>query len=657
MMQENTLAPSPSTSAIERTIAFGPYRLLPRRLALLEAGKPVALGSRALAILIALVERAGELVTKEEIVAQVWPNVFVEEGNLRVHIAALRRALGDGQGGLRYIENIPGRGYRFVAPLDVADAPAVPAEASAALGRLNTLPAPLTRMIGRAAFVDAIVRRVGESRLVTITGPGGIGKSTVAFAAAHELAPSFPDGVIFLDLAPVLDPKLVPSSLTAMVGLAGRSEDPLPGLVRFLKDRRALILLDSCEHVIEAAAQMVDVLSRSLPRLQFLATTREPLGVEGERVFPLAPLDLPAERDRTVSGALASPAVQLFVERATAVLDCFDLTPDNVGFVTEICRRLDGMPLAIEMAAGRVNTLSPAEIASLLDNRFRLLTRGRRTALPRHQTLRATLDWSESLLPPAERLILRRIGIFAGWFTAHGAEAVLPGEGMTLADVVEGIASLVTKSLVAADVSGPVAFYRLLDTTRAYALEKLEEAGERDRIAHLHAGHCFGLFQRASIEWETLPTADWLALYRRSLNDLRAALDWAYSPQGDPQMGVLLAVAAAPLWLELSLMEECRTRMQQALDHLGADDDRLAMRVHSALAWSQMYTTRASQETGAVWRKVLVLAENVEDEDYRSPDGSPPPRAAGVSCPRASSASGWPGRRFTSWASRPSRAA
>jgi predicted ATPase/DNA-binding winged helix-turn-helix (wHTH) protein len=607
--------------ALGAAISFGPFRLLPAQQLLLEGDKPVRLGSRALDILIALIERAGDLVTKEQLVSRVWPDTFVEEGNLRVHVAALRRALGDGHAGKRYVANIPGRGYRFVAPVSVAEqGPAQPSQAAPEVAAHN-LPAALTRTIGRSDVVDGLLVQVPQRRFITLVGPGGIGKTTVALAVAHELSATYPDGARFVDLAPVTDPQLVPSALASALGVAIRSDNPRPRLASFLTGKDMLIVLDSCEHLISAAASLAEDVFKSAAGVHILATSREPLRAQGERVVRLSGLGVPEDSaGLTATEALSFPAVQLFVERATASLDTFELTDTNAHLVINICRRLDGIALAIEMAAGRLDTLVLSEIAALLDDRFRLLTRGRRTALARHQTLRATLDWSHGLLPEFERLILRRLGIFAGWFTAQAASAVLSSQITHLADVVDGLADLVGKSLVVADVGGQTTFYRLLDTTRAYALENLAESGEVEAISRSHALYYRELLERAEVEWESRPTAEWLAQYRPELDNVRAALDWAFSLNGDLGIGVPLTVAAAPLWLELSLMEECRGRMEQALTALAdaeAGGERRKMQVYTALAWSQMYTTESSRETGAIWASALDLAEALDDTDYQ----------------------------------------
>jgi predicted ATPase/DNA-binding winged helix-turn-helix (wHTH) protein len=610
----------PATTAA--AVAFGPFRLLPTQQLLLEADRPVRLGSRAFQILIALVERPGELVSKEELIARVWPNTVVEEASVRVHVAALRRILGDGQAGNRYVATIPGRGYCFVAPISQSEGSHGPSEMPRASpdGPAHSLPAPLTRMVGREGIVEELATQLRRHRLLTLVGPGGIGKTTVAVAVAQMLSHSYEDGVRFVDLVPLADPLLVQSAVASTLGLPVRSENTLPSLLAFLKEKRMLLVLDNCEHVIEPVAAFAAQVLAIAPDVHIFATSREPLSVAGERVKRLSPLTFPASAKPTVAEALTSPAVQLFVERAAASIDGFELRTADAPTVVEICRRLDGIPLAIELAAGCVDVFGVRALASGLDDRFRLLTRGRRTALPRHRTLAAVLDWSYGLLADPERAILRRLAVFAGDFTLEAASVVAADANLVTADVVEGVANLVTKSLVTANVAGAVAQYRLLDTTRAYARKKLEEHGERDEFMRRHAEYFRTLFERAEAEWETLPTNEWLVTYQGWLDDLRIALDWAFSQTGDSGMGVALTVAAVPLWLQLSLTNECRGRVERSLVILESNSvrrDRRTMKLHAALGWSLMYTSGPARETGAAWATALELADEYKDTDYR----------------------------------------
>jgi predicted ATPase/DNA-binding winged helix-turn-helix (wHTH) protein len=597
-----------------RAISFGPFRLLAAQRLLLEGEQPVRLGSRAFDILAALVERAGEVIEKEELIARAWPRTLVEEGNLKIQVRALRRALGDGQGGHRYIVAVPGRGYSFVAPVRREEQARAPLPLTIAPVGMHNLPLTVTRMIGREDAAAALLLQLLRERLMTIVGPGGIGKTTVALAVAERVIAGYEHGVWLVDLAPLGDPRLVPSAVATVLGLGIRLEDPLPGLVAVLRDKRMLLLLDNCEHVIGAVASLAAAVLSATPDISILATSREPLGVAGEREYRLGPLSSPQPSSRpTAAEAATFSAVQLFVERATAVVEDFMLTDANAPLVGEICRRLDGLPLAIEFAAPRVEALGVEGLAAHLDDSLPLSAVRRRTAVPRHRTMRTVIDWSYDLLSADEQPFFRALGVFTGGFTLEAA-AVVADETRT--DALERLADLVAKSLIVADLGGARSWFRLLDTTRAYAIEKLDESGERGVIVRRHAAYYRALFARAEGDVAARPRGEWLADYAREIDNLRAALDWALSPDGDGSVGVELTAAAVPLWLHLSLLTECRSRVKQALDALGTagtPDPREEMRLWAALGTS----TSEAPEMGAAFTKALDLAERQGDSKYQ----------------------------------------
>ncbi len=375
-------------------------------------------------------------------------------------------------------------------------------------------------------------------------------------------------------------------------------------------------MLDTCEHVIAAATATAEAVLRAGSAVRIIATSREPLLTEGEQIYPVPPLAVPAA---DADDPWQYGAVRLFVERARAEPH---FAPDRrlAAMIAGICRQLDGIPLAIELAAARAAALGVEELSVRLDDRFRLLAGGRRTALPRHQTLRATLDWSYELLAEPERVILRRLPVFAGAFDLEAAAAVVADAEIAPSEVLDGLSGLVAKSLVAAEVDGTIARYRLLDTTRAYALEKLAENGEREHLTRHYAEYYRDLFERAETGWETRSTAEWLAYYGRQIDNLRAALDWALSPSGDASIGVALTTAAVPLWVHLSLMDECRSRAERALSALalGADrDPRCEMKLHAALGASQMHTGGVTVPEIAAWTTALEIAESLDDAEYQ----------------------------------------
>jgi predicted ATPase/DNA-binding winged helix-turn-helix (wHTH) protein len=605
-------------------ISFGPFRLVAAQRLLLEDDKPVRLGSRAFDILAALVERAGQVVGKEELIARAWPQTFVEEANLKIQVSALRRALGDGQSGHRYVVTVPGRGYNFVAPVSLDGPSRAPLPPTTTPAGVHNLPLAVTRMVGREEAVAALVSRLSRERLVTIVGPGGIGKTTVALTVAERMIASYEHGIWLVDLAPLGDPRLVPSAVATALGLEIRMENPLPGLIAGLGDRRLLLLLDNCEHVIDAAAGLAAAVLGGAPGVNILATSREPLGVSGERKYRLGPLSSPPSSSRTAADAATFPAVQLFVERVTAIVEDFALTDANAPLVVEICRRLDGLPLAIEFAAPRVEVLGVKGLAARLDDSLLLLQGRRRTAMPRHRTMRAVIDWSYGLLSEDEQRFFRALGIFSGGFTVEAAAAVAMDVARTQVVAIDRLADLVAKSLVVADVGGAKPRFRLLDTTRGYAIEKLDESGERDRIARRHAAYYRDLFERAEGEVTARSTREWLADYAREIDNLRAALDWAFSPGGDRSIGVALTAAAVPLWTHLSLIEECRDRVERAVAALGGEagrDARCEMRLRAELGTCLIYASGGGggvgPEIGPALTRALEIAESLDDAEYQ----------------------------------------
>jgi predicted ATPase/DNA-binding winged helix-turn-helix (wHTH) protein len=596
-------------------ISFGPFRLFPRSRLLEKEGVPLHVGGRALDILIFLAERPGEVVDKRELVKRIWADVNVDEGSLRFHVAALRKVLGDTGKSARYVVNVPGRGYCFVASF--AQPAAAATQPTVDILPPRSLPAPLAKMVGREEIVEKIANGLSLHRFISVVGPGGIGKTAVAVTVGHRRSPDFGGRVFFVDFGPLRDASHIATTIASSLGLTISAEDPTPALLTFLKSGPALVILDSCEHVLDALAPLVERIVREAPQLRVLATSRESFRSEGERIFRLFPLDCPPENSALdVAEVLAYPAAQLFVERIAQNSGAFQLSAEEAPLVASICRRLDGIALAIELAAGRVNAYGIAGTASMLDSRFSLQWRGRRTAVPRHQTLAAALDWSYDLLSAAESATLRRLSVFAGPFAPDAAATIAAADGLSPSDTLEAIDSLVAKSLISPSGARTLR-YRLLDTTRTYARAKLNERGETRQVARRHAEHFRELFARAEADIST-PLPEWLGIYGAELDNVRAALDWAFAPDGDAALGVALTVAAVTLWVRLSLFAECRERTRTALAALGDDgDDRTRMQLLSALGWSLMYGEGRAREARPILETTFDLADKLDDKDFR----------------------------------------
>ncbi len=595
-------------------VTFGPFRLMVGERLLLRNGETVAIGARTLDLLIALTERPGQVLIRQDLMDRVWPTITVEESNLRVQIAGLRRLLGDGVDGARYITTIPGRGYCFATPVQCVEAGPTPAHKSSVPVQTDPLPPPLASMVGREDAIDEIASLLMAHRFVTILGPGGIGKTTVAIPVGRVLVASFAGAVKLVDLGLVSDPCLVASAVATTLGLLVQSSDPLSTLISYLRDRRMLLILDSCEHVIDAVAGVVETIHRSAPQVHILVTSREIMRAQGEFAYRLPPLATPPTGvSLTAAQAMSFAAIRLFVARVTATKHDFALTDVNAPVVAEICNKLDGMALAIELVAGRVDAFGVQQIAQLLEGQFTLLWHGRRTAPPRHQTLTATLDWSYDLLAPPEQVMLQRLSVFFGYFTLKAAEAVMFGPGG--ASVLDGLATLIDKSMVVADTRRHPALYRLLDTTRAYAGNKLGGSGQGSDVARRHAEFFAGFLSELNEKSGDLSSAQTFNLYAGHLGNVRSALQWSFGPDGDLGVGTALATGASRMFLQLSLLTECHFWSARAIAAL--DDTTLSTRreleLQASLAQSIMFSKGNGEEVRTALFRGLELAERLEE--------------------------------------------
>ncbi len=548
---------------------FANFRLLPDQRALWCGEAPVKLGSRAFDMLLALVERRDRVVSKNELMDLVWPRLVVEENNLQVQVVTLRKLLGHPA-----IATVPGRGYRFTVPVVVqGDAPTVSAGPAAAMPAValelsprHNLPPWLPRLFGRADDLRLLGELLDRHPLVTVTGTGGIGKTRLAQSAASARLDSTPDGLWWVDLAPLTDPARVPDALALAIGLRPKGgESPTDALLAALAGRAPLLVLDNAEHLLDGVVALVTRLRQGAPQARWLVTSQEVLRIADEHVFRTGPLALPGADDN----AGTSGAVALFVTRAQAADRHFVLGPENQALVADICRRLDGIPLAIELAAARVPLLGVQGLHERLDQCFKVLTTGDRSSARRHHTLRAALEWSHQLLAAPEQSVLRRLGVFAGGFTLEAAQQVAEDEqGIDRWEVLEHLGALVEKSLVVAEGEAQPR-YRMLETMRLFALERLIESGEAKQARRRHREHYLALAEDAR-SCMVVGDPRGLAQLDRERDNLFLALAW---PDEDPalQHGLRLAAAMRYYWTSRGLLARGLHATLEALARPGAE--------------------------------------------------------------------------------------
>jgi len=451
----------------------------------------------------------------------------------------------------------------------------------------NNLPIQRTSFVGREQDIADVTELLDRHRLLTLVGSGGVGKTRLALQVGAELLDRYPDGVWFVDLAPISDPELVSSVTAQALGMSqqqGRRVDE--AIPQWLKRKQLLITFDNCEHVLEPVAQLAASILTAAPDIRILATSRQPLAIAGEAAHRLPSLPLSADvAGLSAEEALRYGAIVLFADRAKAAGTRFALTDNTAPIVAEICRRLDGIPLAIELAAARVKVLSIPNLAQRLNERFRILTGGSRDALPRQQTLSALIDWSYDLLTPKERLLFARLAVFAGGFGLNAATNICRGAGLDESDILDLLASLTDKSLVVADTSGEHERYRLLESTAAYALDKLSASEEREGLARRHAEYFRDEALAADQRYGTGSTFAWLAVVELELDNDRAALEWALTHGNDAVLGGAIAGALSRLWISAGLAVEGRYWLELALERVNAAEQPLiAARLWLALS-------------------------------------------------------------------------
>jgi predicted ATPase/DNA-binding winged helix-turn-helix (wHTH) protein len=604
----------------KEVISFGPFSLIASERRLTKDGAPIELSARAFDILVVLLSHPNEVVSKKDLLAQVWPDVIVEEGSLRFHMTYLRKALGDGKAGARYIATLPGRGYCFVAPVSRPDIQRDNTPAVAGNFPHANLPSRQSRVVGRDEDVLKLSAQLNASRFVTIVGAGGVGKTTVAIAVGHQLVDAFSGALLFVDLGALSDPNLVTAGMASMLGLSVQSTDATPSLIAYLRNKRILLIFDTCEHLVEAIAPLMASIIDAAPQVHILATSREALRVEGEHIYRLDALACPPDDPRLTAAAVrAFPATQLFMERALASGARLDLSEAEAPIVASICRKLDGVALAIELVARRVESYGLQQTAALLDQRLTLLWVGSRTAPPRQKTLQATLDWSFGLLTELERIVLRRLAVFVGHFPLDAALEVVAGATLDRSTVLGAVDSLVAKSIVATSPLGAMMRYRLLDTTRDYAREIGIDAADATDLSIRHATYFRRWLEQSGKEWSTSSSGIERASHFAAINNVRAALEWCFSPEGNDEVGVNLAAAAVQVFLAMSLLPECHRWSQHALlalDKTGAGG-LTEMYLQAALGFSSSQIYGESNAVTEALSRSLAIAAQHGDTAYQ----------------------------------------
>ncbi|MBB3178766.1 winged helix-turn-helix domain-containing protein [Variovorax sp. Sphag1AA] len=618
------MLPKPAPSGDDRAghIRIGTSEVSLATGELVRNGRVVPLGRRTLALLSVLVDAKGALVSNKQILDKVWQGRVVEQNTLQWQISSLRKALGADRS---HLKTYSGRGYRIVASIGTSSEP-VAQEPRDALGREDSeaevacnLPSSPSALIGREDTLAELSTLLQRQRFVTLTGPGGIGKTRLALEVAWKSLCDFDGGAFFVDLSSIVNAVDVAPAIVSTIGIGRGSHTTLQARAKSLGSRPVLVVLDNCEHVIKVAATAAETIVRSNAVVTVLATSREPLRGDGEHLFPVPPLRLPSADFQPVASLLECGATQLFIDRSVVGKARY-MKSSTVGEqIIKICRRLEGNPLAIELAAARADNIGIEEVAQRLENVLAILVDGKRTALPRHQTLRAMLAWSYELLSESERVLFRRLAVFAGGFTLASACRVVSNGEFSDFEALDLVSALVSKSLIAIDADWSDRRYRFLETTRAYALEMLKESGEFERVSAAHATYYLEQLDTAAFKTSDSIHEFALVSFRPEWDNARAALDWAFSDSGREELGIALASRVTPLMYEMLLLEQCITVASRALEassENGGHDERMNLPTRTALACSLVYLRGPTEATVEVWSHVLKASRELRERGY-----------------------------------------
>lgn len=600
------------SSSPQRQIRRGNYQVFPDLRLLLRNGEKIDLSGKPFEIALMLIEANNAAVAKDDLLRSIWPNQIVEENNLQAHISIIRRALGSDRG---LLKTEFGNGYRLELPNEHSAAPPAPH-----FSPQFQVPLTATPLFGRQEELTILDRMITAGNLVTVTGIGGIGKTRLATELAHRSRRTFGDSIFFVELSSLTSATLVLPTIAARVnadltaaGSSERSTGPAE------QSAKKLLILDGCEHLLNSVAEAVEILLRRAPALTVVTTSQEPLDIDGEQVLRLQPLDIPNDDVDSLEKASRFAAAQLLISRIRSIDHNFPVDDSSAQRLCRICRQLDGIPLALELAGSRVPLIGLDEVVKGLSDRFRLLTAGRRTAMPRHQTLRATLEWSYELLSTSEQRLLNRLGIFAGPFTLDSAATVSDTSDDSGPSALNMISSLVAKSLICRDANSGQRFY-LFESMRAFSLEKLVAAGELANIALRHSQFFCDRLSAASADWRDMPLDKWLAEYKDDLSDVRAALDASIAEVDDTAISAELICESLPFWMQLSLLDECRIRVSDILTRLGASgsiDASLEMRLQRALGASSAWAQGPTAEVASSWERTLSLSQKNDDAEHQ----------------------------------------